>query len=90
MIEDLEEEYPEAAPYILEAVEEHGEEWVIENYFPKIAQLGVVMDIPPIEELPFYDEERDDVPSEKEQRKQAEAYGAYIENLRTRHRPGDE
>ncbi len=90
MIEDLEEEYPEAAPYILKAIEEHGEEWVIENYFPKIVQLGVVMDIPPVEELPFYDEETHNIPSEEEQRIQAEAYGAYLENLRTGHKPGKE
>jgi hypothetical protein len=63
---DLEDEYPEAAPYILNAVEEHSEDWVIENYFPKIAQLGTVMNIPSIEELPFYDEEKHDVSSEKE------------------------
>lgn len=87
MTDDLEKEYPEAAPYILDAVEEHGEEWVIENYFPKIAQLGVVMDIPSAEELPFYDEEKHDIPSEEEQRKQAEAYGAYLKNLRTGHKP---
>jgi hypothetical protein len=87
MIDDLEKEYPEAAPYILDAVEEHGEEWVIENYFPKIAQLGVVMDIPSVEELPFYDEEIHDVPSEEEQRKHAEALGAYLKNLRTGYKP---
>lgn len=55
---DLEEEYPEAAPFIRDAVEEHGEGWVIENYVPKIASLGVLMDVPSVEELPFYDEER--------------------------------
>lgn len=38
---DLEAEYPEAALYIREVVEKHGEEWIIENYFPKIAGLGV-------------------------------------------------
>jgi hypothetical protein len=37
MSETLENEYLEAAPHILKAIEEHGEEWVIENYFPKIA-----------------------------------------------------
>ena len=86
MIDDLEKEYPEAAPYILDAVEEHGEEWVIENYFPKIAQLGVVMDIPSVEELPFYDDEIHDVRGE-EQRKHAEALGAYLKNLRTGYKP---
>jgi hypothetical protein len=86
----LEEKYPEAAPYIREAVEEHGEEWVIENYFPQIASLGVVMDIPSIEELPFFDEEKHEVPTEKEMRERAEAYRAYRENLRTGTKPGGE
>lgn len=90
MVEDLEEEYPEAAPYILEAVEEHGEDWVIENYFPKISQLGAVMSVPSVEELPFYDEERHDILSEEERQKRAEAYGAYLKNLRTGHKPGKE
>jgi hypothetical protein len=56
--DDLEEAYPEAAPFIWKAVEEHGEEWVIENYFPQIAQLGVVMSIPDVEDLPFFDPDR--------------------------------
>ncbi|WP_071933119.1 hypothetical protein [Halodesulfurarchaeum formicicum] len=82
MSEDLEEEYPEAAPYIRKAVNKHDEDWVIENYFPKIASLGVVMDIPPVEELPFYDEEKHDVLSEQEKRERAEAYREYRDNLR--------
>jgi hypothetical protein len=36
------------------------------------------MDILSVEKLPFYDEEKHDIPSEGEQRKQAEAYGAYL------------
>lgn len=68
MYDELEEEYPEAAPYILDATEEHGEEWVIENYFPKVTQLGVVMEIPSVEELPFFDEETHHKPSQEEKR----------------------
>ena len=86
----LEENYPEAAPYIREAVEEHGEEWVIENYFPQIASLGVVMAIPSIEELPFFDEEKHEAPTEEEMRERAEAYRAYRENLRTGTKPRSE
>lgn len=87
MVENLAEEYPEAAPHIQQAVEEHGEDWVIENYFPEIAQLGTMMEIPSIEELPFYDEEKHDVPSEQEKQKRAEAYSAYLDNLRTGTKP---
>jgi hypothetical protein len=86
----LEEEYPEAAPFIREAVREHGEDWVIENYFLKVAQLGVMMDIPAVEELPFYDEDRHDVPSRQEKRERAEAFREYRESLRTGKESGDE
>jgi hypothetical protein len=79
MVTDLEQEYPEAAPYIQKAVEKHGEEWDIENYFPKIVQLGVIMDIPEAEELPFYDEKKHKTLSEQEKRERAEAYGTYLE-----------
>lgn len=90
MVDDLAEEYPEAAPYIREAVEEHGEDWVIENYFPHIAQLGVVMDIPSVEELPFYDEDKHETLSEQEKRERADAYSEYRNNLRTGTKPRDE
>jgi hypothetical protein len=90
MLEELREEYPEATPYIQQAVEEHGEEWVIENYYPKIYQLGIVMDIPDVEELPFYDEDTHDVPTESERIAMAEAMNEYRRNLRTGRKPGDE
>ena len=32
-LETLAEEYPEATPYIQQAVDEHGEEWVLEHYY---------------------------------------------------------
>lgn len=89
-MDDLMDKYPEAGPYILEAVETHGEEWVVENYFPAVAGLGVVMDIPAVEELPFYDESRHDVLTADEKRERAEAYRAYRENLRSGTRPGGE
>jgi hypothetical protein len=90
MDDDFETEYPEAAPHIRRAVEEHGEEWVIENYFPEIAGLGVVMRIPSVEELPFYDETERDAPTEQERRDRASAYRAYREHLRTDTKPDDE
>ena len=82
MSDKLEEEYPEAAPFIKRAVRDHSEEWVIENYSPKITSLGVVMDVPPVEELPFYDEEQYDTLTEQEKRDRASAFRKYRENLR--------
>lgn len=88
--DDLEEAYPEAAPYIREAVDQHGEEWVIEHYFPQIAQLGRVMSVPDIDELPFFDPERHEAPTEAERRAHAKAYGAYLSNLRSGTKPGED
>lgn len=87
MGDKLAEEYPEAAPFIRGAVEEHGEDWVIKNYYPKISSLGVLLDVPEVEELPFYDEEKHDVMSEKERIEMAEAISKYRENLRTGNKP---
>jgi hypothetical protein len=87
MDDELENNYPEAAPYIEKAVREHGEDWVVENYFPEIASLGLLMDVPAVEELPFYDEDRHEAPTEREKRERAEAYREYRENLRTGNKP---
>ena len=81
MSDNLEEEYPEVAPFIRKAVRNHSEEWVIENYSPKITALGVIMDVPSVEELPFYDEEQYDTLTEQEKRDRANAFRKYRENL---------
>jgi len=36
MTDTLAAESPEAAPFIEAAVDEHGEDWVLENYYKKI------------------------------------------------------
>ena len=90
MTDELEEAYPEAAPFIRKAVAEHGEDWVIENYHPQVAQSGLVMSVPDLEELPFFDPDRHEAPDETEQRERAEAYGAYLSNLRSGTKPGRE
>jgi len=82
MSDKFEEEYPEAAPFIKKAVRNHSEEWVIENYSPKITSLGVIIDVPPVEELPFYDEEQYDTLTEQEKCDRADAFRKYRENLR--------
>lgn len=89
MTDTLAKEYPEAAPYIRRAVAEHGEEWVLDNYYPKVAQLGVIMAIPEKEELPFFDPEKHDAMSERERREGARALREYRENLRSGTRPGE-
>lgn len=88
MSDDWKEEYPEAAPYIQEAIEAHGEDWVMENYFWKISQLGVVMSIPEPVELPFYDAGKHDLPTDAEKREAAAALRE--QNLRTGTKPGSE
>ncbi|WP_302081089.1 hypothetical protein [Salinibaculum rarum] len=41
MTNNLEEEYPEGVEYIRQAVAEHGEAWVLENYHEQLYPLGV-------------------------------------------------
>jgi hypothetical protein len=40
MTDTLEEAYPEAAPYIEQAVAEHGQAGVLENYYQRLYPLG--------------------------------------------------
>ena len=89
MTTDLEKEYPEVAQYIQEAVDEHGEEWVFEQYYKQLYELSVLMDIPEKEELPFYDEDEHDSMTEDERAEMYNAWRAYRENLRTGTKPGE-
>ena len=89
MTETLEDDYPEAAPYIHDAVEEHGEEWVLEHYYEQIYPLGRLMDVPETEELPFYDADEHDSMTAAERVEMYEAWAAYRENLRTGTRPDE-
>jgi hypothetical protein len=63
---------------------------VIENYFPEVAALGVVMGTPSVEELPFFEEQKHEAPTEGEMRERADAYRACRENLRNDTNPGGE
>lgn len=85
----LEDDYPEAAPYIRDAVDEHGEAWVLEQYYQQLYPLGRVMRMPEKEELPFFDEERHDTMSEAERVEMYRAWAQYRENLRTGTKPSD-
>lgn len=89
MTDKLAEEYPEAAPYIQKAVDEHGKEWVLENYYKEIYPLKQVMSVPEKEELPFYDEAEHETMTEAERTEMYQAWGEYRENLRTGTKPGE-
>jgi hypothetical protein len=87
MPDTLADEYPEAAPFIAEAVEDHGEEWVLENYYSELYPLSQVMAMPEKEELPFFDPDTDETMSKNEQIEMYEAWSEYRENLRTGTKP---
>ncbi|MDZ5813091.1 hypothetical protein U4E84_17290 [Halorubrum sp. AD140] len=87
MTDTLAAEYPEAAPFIEEAVDEHGEDWVLENYYKKIYPLAQVMAVPEKEELPFYDADEHETMTEAERVEMYQAWGEYRENLRTGTKP---
>lgn len=90
MTDDFRAEFPEAAEYIMEAVEENGEEWVLDNYYSQFYPLGVMMEIPDKEELPFFDEEQHDTLEKEELIKMAEMRRAYIKNLQSAGQKEDE
>jgi hypothetical protein len=79
----LADEYPEAAPYIEDAVETHGEEWVLENYYIELYPLAQLMSMPDKEELPFFDPNTDETLTDDEQVEMYTAWAEYRENLRT-------
>lgn len=87
MTETLEEKYPEAAPYILRAVDERGEDWVLEHYYEELYPLGRLMEMPDKDELPFYDADEHDTMTEAERVEMYRAWAEYRENLRTGTRP---
>lgn len=89
MTVDLEEEYPEGARHIRQAVDEHGEAWVLENYYTQLYPLGVVIAMPEKEELPFHDEDEHETTTGAERAEMYRAWAEYRENLRTGTKPGE-
>jgi hypothetical protein len=89
MTDSLTDDYPEAAPYIQQAVEEHGEKWVLEHYYEQLYPLGRVMAVPDKDELPFYDPDEHDTMTEDEKVEMYQAWAAYRENLRTGTKPDE-
>lgn len=89
MTDSLIDDYPEAAPYIQQAVEEHGKEWVLEHYYEQLYPLGQVMAIPDKDELPFYEAGKHDTMTEDEKVEMYQAWAEYRENLRTGTKPDE-
>ena len=89
MTETLSDEYPEAAPYIQQAVEEHGEDWVLEHYYEQLYPLGRLMEMPEEDELPFYDADEHNTMTEEERVEMYQAWAKYRENLRSGTKPDE-
>lgn len=89
MTDSLTDDYPEAAPFIQQAVEEHGEEWVLEHYYEQLYPLGRVMAMPDKDELPFYETDEHDTRTEDEKVEMYQAWAEYRENLRTGTKPDE-
>lgn len=89
MTEPLEDKYPEAAPYIQQAVYEHGEDWVLEHYYEQLYPLEQLMAMPQKDELPFYDPDEHDTMTEEERVEMYQAWAAYRENLRAGTKPDE-
>ena len=89
MTDSLTDDYPEAAPFIQQAVEEHGEEWVLEHYYEQLYPLGRVMAMPDKDELPFYDPDEHDTMTQDEKVEMYQAWADYRENLRTGTKPDE-
>jgi hypothetical protein len=83
MTEPLDEQYPEAAPYIRQAVDDHGEEWVLEHYYDQLYPLAQLMSMPEKDELPFYDPDEHDMMTKEERVEMYRLRAEYLENLRT-------
>jgi len=89
MTEPLADDYPEAAPYIQQAVDEHGEDWVVEHYYEQLYPLARVMAMPEVEDLPFYNGEEHNTLTEEERMEMYQAWAEYRENLRTGTKPSE-
>jgi len=87
MTDTLTEEYPEAAPFIQRAVDEHGEAWVLEHYEEQLYPLGRVISMPEKEALPFYDANEHDAMTEHERTEMYQAWAQYRENLHAGTKP---
>ncbi len=77
MSDKLTENYPEAAEYIWKTVDEHGEDWVLEHYYQQLYPLGILLDMPKKDELPFFDPEINETMSKEEVTEMYQAWAEY-------------
>jgi hypothetical protein len=89
MTETLTDEYPEAAPYIQQAVGKHGDDWVLEHYHEHLYPLGRVVEMPGKNELPSYDTDEHDTVTEEERVEMYQAWAQYQENFPTGAKPDE-
>ena len=89
-INELAQEFPEAAEYIQRVVDEHGKAWVLENYYTGLYPFGVIMNVPETEDLPFYDDDCHESPSEAELIEMYDAWRTHRENLKAASEADDE
>ena len=89
MTDELTKNYPEAAEYIWKAVDENGEEWVLDHYYQQLYPLGRLMDMPQKDELPFFDPEIHETMSKEEVTEMYQARAEYRENLRSGKKPNE-
>jgi len=79
---ELYHEYPTVAKGIYKRIDEHGEEWVLENWYTEFLPAGVILNIPDKDELPFFDPDEHETWSDEQKAAMGEAYSTYRENLR--------
>lgn len=79
---DLYDEYPEVAPYIYEKINQHSEEWVLENWYTEFLAASVVVSLPDKDELPFFDPEEHESWSDEKKAEFARGLSEYRENLK--------
>lgn len=86
---DLYEQYPELyhespaiAMHVYRNIEQHSKAWVLENWYTEFLIVGVLIDIPEKEELPFFDPEEHESWSDEQKAEMARAYSEYRQNLK--------
>lgn len=89
MTTTFEEKYPEGSQYIRQAVAENGEEWVLENYHEQLYPLGILMEMPEKDELPFYEEDEHGTMTEDERVEMYQTWDEYRKNLHTGTKPDE-
>lgn len=75
---------------IVDVVDEKGEAWVLENYYTDLHPLNRLVDLPPKEELPFFDPEEHEVWADEDIAEMYRLRAEYIENLKAQSKTSDD